>query len=112
MLPKISVIMPNYNYAKFLEFSLGSICRQTIFPFECIVIDDASTDNSIQIIKKYKKLYPFIRLIENTSNQGAVNAIKLGLKASIGLSNPVYVEANDTISVRSAANKTGRVRIA
>lgn len=52
-MPKISVIMPFYNCEKYLDESISSILNQTFSDFEFIIINDASTDNSDEIIKKY-----------------------------------------------------------
>ncbi|HEU65030.1 MAG TPA: glycosyltransferase family 2 protein [Chlamydiae bacterium] len=82
--PKISIIMSNYNYAHFLHESLGSIVKQTHPPFECIVIDDCSTDNSVAIIKKYQKDYSFIKLIQNDQNKGVMHNVNHALKISKG----------------------------
>ena len=49
----ISVIMPVFNEEKYLHAAIDSILSQTFDNFEFIIIDDASTDNSLQIIKSY-----------------------------------------------------------
>ncbi|WP_143749602.1 glycoside hydrolase family 99-like domain-containing protein [Mesorhizobium sp. WSM3879] len=51
-LPKVSVVVPNYNYARYLEARLGSIMTQTVRPYELIVLDDASTDGSVEVIER------------------------------------------------------------
>lgn len=51
--PKISVIMPFYNCEKYLDYSINSILNQTYKDFEFIIINDASNDNSDNIVKKY-----------------------------------------------------------
>ena len=53
--PKISVIMSVYNTEKFLDESIKSILDQTFKDFEFIIINDCSTDNSLNIIEKYEK---------------------------------------------------------
>ena len=53
--PKISVIMAVYNSKKFLDESIKSILNQTFKDFEFIIINDCSTDNSLNIIEKYEK---------------------------------------------------------
>ena len=53
--PVVSVIVPNYNYGKYLERRIESILNQTFRDFEIIILDDASTDNSNEIIEKYLK---------------------------------------------------------
>jgi len=89
-----------------------------------IRVQDASYSfiyDTVQSVDKYN--YSLLKITQGGAEVGFVEfyppssarihyGSNIGLKASIGLSNPVYVEANDTISVRSAANKTGRVRIA
>lgn len=54
MNPKITVYITNYNYGKFIEESINSVLNQTFQDFEIIVIDDGSTDNSKEIIKKFE----------------------------------------------------------
>lgn len=69
--PLVSVIVPNYNYAHFLDERLSSIYNQTFQDFEVIILDDASTDESIEIIKKYC-LKPNTTVITNDVNSGSV----------------------------------------
>jgi glycosyltransferase involved in cell wall biosynthesis len=52
--PKISVIMPVYNTAKYLKEAIDSILNQTFRNFEFIIIDDASSDGSIEIIESFQ----------------------------------------------------------
>lgn len=52
------IIIPNYNNSEWLEKCFNSIFSQTFQDFYVIVIDDVSTDNSVEIIKKYKEKYP------------------------------------------------------
>lgn len=69
----ISVIIPNYNYAKFMCERLCSILSQNIKIYEIIILDDKSTDNSIDIIEKYKKIldkYINVKVIYNKTNSG------------------------------------------
>ena len=53
--PLLTVLMPVYNEEKFLAESIGSILNQTYYNFELLILDDASTDNSLKIIKAYCK---------------------------------------------------------
>jgi teichuronic acid biosynthesis glycosyltransferase TuaG len=67
---KLTVIIPNYNSGKYLKDCLESVISQTYDIFEVIVADDASTDNSREIIKEYEEKYDFIRGIYNKENVG------------------------------------------
>lgn len=56
-MPKITVVMPVYNYARYLEEALDSLMEQTIKPDEIIVVDDGSTDNPKEICDRYPVKY-------------------------------------------------------
>lgn len=76
---KLSIIVPVYNMASEgkLEYCLNSLVNQTIKDYEIITVDDASTDNSLEILKDYEKRYPdkfkVIALSENHHQGGAKN---------------------------------------
>jgi glycosyltransferase involved in cell wall biosynthesis len=53
--PKVSIILPNYNYARYLDERIQSLLDQTFQDFELIIVDDASTDESIEVIQKYER---------------------------------------------------------
>lgn len=80
--PKISVIMPAYNEATFIKESIDSILNQTFKDFELIIINDCSTDNSLEIMKNYKDKR--IRLISNKVNKGFPNTVNIGLDLAKG----------------------------
>ena len=77
--PKISVIMPYYNCAKFLDESIKSILNQTFSDFEFIIIDDCSTDESAEIVKRYLRDERII-FIKNQTNKKITYNLNLGLK--------------------------------
>lgn len=52
-MPKVSIILPSYNYARYLDERIQSLLNQTFTDFELIIVDDASTDNSVEVINKY-----------------------------------------------------------
>ena len=83
MLKKISVIVPVYNSAKYLNKCLDSLVSQTIKSYEIIIINDGSTDDSLEIIKKYINIYNNIKLI-STQNNGIGIARNIGLKQAKG----------------------------
>ena len=67
---KVSVIVPVYNASRYLEKCLDSLVRQTLKDIEIIVVNDASKDNSLEIIKKYQEKYSNIILINHETNKG------------------------------------------
>jgi glycosyltransferase involved in cell wall biosynthesis len=69
-MPKVSVIIPNYNHARFLEQRIESVLNQTYQDFEVIYLDDASIDNSREVLSKYLK-DERIRVINNKTNSGS-----------------------------------------
>ena len=82
--PKVSVIVPNYNHAPYLRQRLDSIINQTFRDFEVIVLDDASTDNSREIIQTYAH-YPMFRFLFNeTRNGSAFKQWQIGLENARG----------------------------
>jgi glycosyltransferase involved in cell wall biosynthesis len=52
-MPKVSIVLPNYNYAQYLDERIQSLLNQTYRDFELIILDDASIDNSLEVIQKY-----------------------------------------------------------
>lgn len=79
----VSIILPIYNMEKYLEASLNSLINQTLKNIEIICINDGSKDNSLSIIKKYKKIDPRIVLI-NQKNSGSGIARNNGIKVAKG----------------------------
>ena len=69
--PLVSVIIPNYNHARFLKERIKSVLTQTYQNFELIILDDKSTDNSIDIIKKYEDDPHISHFIINEENSGS-----------------------------------------
>jgi len=72
-IPKISVIVPNYNYAQYIRGRLDSIVNQSFPIYELIILDDASTDNSVATILDWlKETKMEARLVLNENNSGNV----------------------------------------
>ena len=82
--PKVSVIVPNYNHALYLRQRLDSIINQTFQDFEVIVLDDASTDNSREIIQTYAHYPAFRFLFNETRNGSAFKQWQKGLESARG----------------------------
>ena len=68
--PDVSIIIANYNYARFIGDALESILAQTLQNWECIIIDDASTDDSVKIITEYTNRDKRFRLIQQPKHMG------------------------------------------
>ena len=69
--PVVSVIVPNYNHSAFLKERLDSILLQTYQYFEIIILDDCSTDNSVQIIENYRLNKHVTHVVLNEKNSGS-----------------------------------------
>lgn len=69
--PHVSVVVPNYNYERFLGERLRSIRNQTFQDFEVILLDDASSDGSVEIMREWADARPGTQLVVNTSNTGS-----------------------------------------
>ena len=70
-MPKVSVIVPNYNHAPYLEQRIESILNQTYQDFELILLDDCSTDNSLEVLSMYAKHPKLSHYIVNEQNSGS-----------------------------------------
>jgi glycosyltransferase involved in cell wall biosynthesis/Flp pilus assembly protein TadD len=77
---KVSLIIPTYNRAEFLEEALESALKQTYKNIEIIVVDDGSTDNTPEILEKYKDKVKIVR----QENWGVSRALNYGILASTG----------------------------
>ena len=82
MKPKISVIMGVHNQHDYVRQSISSILNQTFTNFEFIIIDDASTDATSGIIKKFTD--PKIKFITNSLRQGLAQSLNLAIRGSRG----------------------------
>jgi len=80
-MPKISVIIPTYNRAQFIEDSIKSVLEQDYEDYEIIVVDDGSTDNTEDVIKPYLHRLQYIRYFPR---KGPSYARNLGIKHARG----------------------------
>ena len=81
----ISVVMANYNGAKYLGETIESVVSQSLNDFEFIIIDDASTDNSKEIINKFYQQYKNkIKPVFNSKNSGQGVSFNIGIEAAKG----------------------------
>jgi glycosyltransferase involved in cell wall biosynthesis/SAM-dependent methyltransferase len=83
--PSISVIVPNYNYARYLPARLRSILAQTRRPHEIIVLDDCSSDESVAVAEQVLQDSPIpYRILRNEVNQGCYRQWLKGLREASG----------------------------
>lgn len=92
-LPTLSVVMPNYNHARYLPAAIEEILNQTRPPDEFLILDDASTDNSRDIIAEYAAKHSVIRVLHNDTNVGVNEAHRRLFEESTG--DYVYAGAAD-----------------
>lgn len=69
-MPRVSVVIPNYNHARFLRQRIESVLGQTYRDIEVIILDDASTDDSLAVIEPFIA-DPRVRLLRNERNSGS-----------------------------------------
>lgn len=79
----VSIIIPIYNRDRYIEKTLLSVLKQPTFDYEIIIINDGSTDKSLQICEMYSKQYDCIK-IYSQENKGVSSARNLGIKKSTG----------------------------
>lgn len=69
--PIVSVIIPNYNHSRYLKRRIDSVLNQTYRDFEVIILDDCSTDNSVEIIREYLSSDKISQMVVNEKNSGS-----------------------------------------
>lgn len=95
MAQKLSIIIPNYNGAKYLPTCFEALKRQTYPNLEVILVDDGSSDESISLTQQN---YPWVKIIQSKQNRGLAGAINQGVQHAggeiiISLNNDTEVEA-------------------
>lgn len=93
--PKLSIILPVYNAASYLEAAFCSLKRQTLTDFEVLCINDRSTDDSLTLLQKFAA-DPRFSVIDSKTNLGAGGARNLGLAAARG-KYITFLDADDTL---------------
>lgn len=81
---KVTVVTPTWNSAKYIRETIASVQAQTYQNWEMIIVDDCSTDNTVEIIKDIAKKDTRIRIIEQKNNQGAAVARNIAVQNSTG----------------------------
>lgn len=91
----LSVVIPLYNVEKYIERTIKSVLNQTYTNTEIVIVDDGSTDNSVNIVKEYQKDCDRIKIIEQ-KNSGASAARNRGIEAASG-KYIIMMDSDDTI---------------
>ena len=81
--PTVSVIIPVYNAQEGIKQCLDSLLNQSFTDFEIILLNDGSTDNSLEVIKKYAAVNDFIRVIDK-ENEGVAKTRNKGIQLANG----------------------------
>jgi polysaccharide biosynthesis protein PslF len=82
--PLVSIIVAVYNVEKYLIHCLDSLVHQTLKDIEIIVVNDASTDKSFEIIQKYKSTFPNVRVVNCEYNKGLASVRNIGMRVAKG----------------------------
>ena len=107
---KVSVIIPNYNNGLFIEKCINSILSNTWENLEVIFVDDASTDNSLEIVKSKFSENPKVRIYQNHTNMGTYYSINRGIILATGhyilnVGSDDFIEPDMIEVCMSSANK-------
>jgi len=89
--PLVSVVLPTYNYARFLPESVGSVLSQTYTHYEVIVVDDGSTDNTKDVLNPFMQKIRYIKLEQN---KGLPVARNTGIQSARG-KYVAFIDADD-----------------
>lgn len=99
--PRISVVLPSYNHARYVDACVAAFLRQTFQDFELIIIDDASSDDNVEQIRRFSDSR--IRLVARQANRGVAAGMNEGFRiakadlicffATDDLPEPGYLEA-------------------
>lgn len=86
---KVSILMPSYNQARHISKAIQSAVNQVFWKYntgkyEIIIMDDASTDNTVEVIKRFQEKYPFIKLVVKEKNEGVGKNINDLVKEATG----------------------------
>ena len=103
-MPRVSVIVPCYNAEQYVGRTLASLLRQTLTAWECIVVDDGSTDDSAAVVRECAETDARIRLIRQR-NGGVCTARNAGYRQSIADSDYLlFLDADDVLAPNMLAS--------
>ncbi len=93
----VSVIMPSYNYSRFLDQAIGSVIGQTWPHWELLVVDDGSDDGSVGLVRGYAARDPRVKLLQHPDkgNHGLAPSLELGIETA-RYETLAFLESDDT----------------
>ena len=83
-MPKVSIVLPTYNGSKFLSRSIESVQEQAETDWELIIVNDCSTDNTLDIAQKYAQQDKRISVITNEQNKKLPASLNVGFSRAKG----------------------------
>jgi glycosyltransferase involved in cell wall biosynthesis len=95
--PRMSVVMPNFNHGHLIEQALAAIARQSLLPFEVVVVDDGSTDDSVAHLQSLAASTPWLKIHRHSENRGVNAACNTGLEV-VGGDFVLFSAADDCLS--------------
>lgn len=96
----ISIIIPTYNVEDYIDECLVSLFNQTFKNFEIIIVDDSSTDRTVDILKEYQKIDYRIRIIDKPHKSGSGGARNYGMKYAKG-KYVLFLDADDYLDLNT-----------
>lgn len=79
-MPTVSIVLPTYNGSRYIRESMDSILGQTYTDWELIIVDDCSTDDTLEIVRSYESMDSRIRVIHNVINRKLPGALNVGFE--------------------------------
>jgi glycosyltransferase involved in cell wall biosynthesis len=109
MVPTVSVVIPNYNHARYLPQRIASVLNQTYADFEVLLLDDASTDNSVPVFTPLVENDTRVRVILNPTNSGSgYRQWNRGIREAVG--RYIWIaESDDWADLRFLETLVGRL---
>ncbi len=106
MMSIVSIIIPTYNRASVIKETLDSLMAQSYAAWECMIVDDGSTDNTLEIIEKFTKTDPRFQVYQRPldSPKGANACRNIGIAKSKG-DYIIFLDSDDTLAVDCLKNR-------
>jgi putative glycosyltransferase (TIGR04372 family) len=106
-IPSISVVIPCHNDGRYLPLLVRQLRAQSLAPAQIIIVDDASTDRSAEIIDALRRTHPEVQLLRNESNIGVINSINRGVAAASGQF--IYMTGCDDLPLPGLFEKSAEI---